>query len=91
LVKEINSKSIFFIILTLILSCTLIINIAAATAQEEKINKNVFIELFLNADCTHCPKAAFCLEELAWSYESEWVILVKKHIWGDGYDCFYSG
>jgi len=80
LLKEINSKSIFFFILTLILSCTLIINIATATAQEEKIQKNVFIELFLNADCAHCPKATFCLEELAWSYEPGRVILVEAHI-----------
>lgn len=64
MVKDINSKTIFLIILVLIFFCSVIINIAAAE-QEEKIQKNVFIELFLNADCTHCPKAAFCLEELA--------------------------
>ncbi len=44
------------------------------------------IELFINANCTHCPKAAFCLEELAWNYEPGKVILVEAHIWGDGYD-----
>ena len=50
------------------------------------VPKNVLIELFINANCTHCPKAAFCLEELAWSYEPGRVILVEAHIWGDGYD-----
>ncbi len=47
---------------------------------------NVLIELFINNDCTTCPKAAFCLEELAWSYEPGRVILVEAHIWNDGYD-----
>lgn len=54
--------------------------------QEEKLDKNVLIELFLNTDCTHCPKAAFCLEEIAWSYDPGRVILVEAHIWGDGHD-----
>jgi len=85
LLIEVNSKTILLIILVLILFCSVTVNIAAAK-QEEKISKNVFIELFLNADCAHCPKAAFCLEELAWSYEPGRVILVEEHIWGDGYD-----
>ena len=51
-----------------------------------EVPRNVLIELFINANCTHCPKAAFCLEELAWSYEPGRVILVEAHIWGDGYD-----
>jgi len=50
------------------------------------VPKNVLIELFINAECTSCPKAAFCLEELAWSYEPGRVILVEAHIWGDGHD-----
>lgn len=50
------------------------------------VPKNVLIELYINAGCTTCPKAAFCLEELAWSYEPGQVILVEAHIWGDGYD-----
>lgn len=86
LIKEINSKYIFFIVLTLILFCSLNINVLAETAQGGKIQKNVFIELFLNADCSHCPKAAFCLEELVWGYDPGRVILVEAHIWGDGYD-----
>lgn len=51
-----------------------------------EVARNVLIELFINADCTTCPKAAFCLEELAWSYEPGRVILVEAHIWGDGHD-----
>jgi len=85
LLKEVNSKTILLIILVLIFFCSVIINVAAAE-QEEKIQKNVFIELFLNADFTHCPKAVFYLEELAWSYKPGGVILVEAHIWGDGYD-----
>ncbi len=50
------------------------------------VSRNVLIELFINAECTTCPKAAFCLEELAWNYEPGRVILVEEHIWNDGYD-----
>ena len=50
------------------------------------VPRNVLIELFINEGCTVCPKAAFCLEDLAWSYEPGRVILVEAHIWGDGYD-----
>lgn len=50
------------------------------------VPQNLLIELFINEDCTVCPKAAFCLEDLAWSYEPGTVILVEAHIWGDGYD-----
>jgi len=84
--KEMRIKSIFFIGITILLFSLLSIHTIAEINQEEKIDKNVFIELFLNADCTHCPKAAFCLEELAWGYEPGRVILVEAHIWGDGYD-----
>lgn len=51
-----------------------------------EVPRNVLIELFINEDCTVCPKAAFCLEDLAWSYEPGTVILVEAHIWGDGHD-----
>jgi hypothetical protein len=47
---------------------------------------NLLIELFINNDCTTCPKAAFCLEELAWNAEPGRLILVECHIWNDGYD-----
>ncbi len=47
---------------------------------------NVLIELFINNDCTTCPKAAFCLEGLAWDADPGRVILVESHIWNDGYD-----
>jgi len=55
-------------------------------SSSSEVPKNVLIELFINADCTTCPKAAFCLEELAWSYEPGRIILVETHIWGDGHD-----
>jgi hypothetical protein len=55
-------------------------------SSSSEVPKNVLIELFINADCTTCPKAAFCLEEIAWNYEPGRVILVEAHIWGDGYD-----
>jgi len=55
-------------------------------SSSSEVPKNVLIELFINADCTSCPKAAFCLEELAWSYEPGRVILLEEHIWGDGHD-----
>ncbi|MDD3641546.1 MAG: hypothetical protein PHQ99_05435 [Atribacterota bacterium] len=56
------------------------------SSSSSGVPKNVLIELFINAECTSCPKAAFCLEELAWNYEPGKVILVEEHIWGDGYD-----
>jgi hypothetical protein len=55
-------------------------------SNSSEVPKNVLIELFINADCNACPKAAFCLEELAWNYEPGQVILVEAHIWDDGYD-----
>jgi len=91
LLKELNSKTILLIILVLIFFCSIIINIAAAE-QNEKIEKNVFIELFLNADYSHCPKAAFCLEELAWIIESLddnsrlGVCLDTCHLFAGGYE-----
>ncbi len=57
-----------------------------AGSSSSEVPKNVLIELFINADCNACPKAAFCLEEIAWNYEPGSVILVEAHIWGDGYD-----
>jgi hypothetical protein len=54
--------------------------------QVEDVPKNLLIELFINIDCTTCPKAAFCLEDLAWGYDPGRVILTEFHIWDDGYD-----
>src|SRR6056297_3991141 len=78
-----NYKNLFFLILFL---CIFSTSINAGIIREKLNDKNVLIELFINADCTSCPKAAFCLEELAWSYEPGRVILVEAHIWGDGHD-----
>ena len=89
----------FLITITIILAC--IASIVIFNFAQEKNNNitptnrsnlnpevpnNLLIELFINNDCTTCPKAAFCLEELAWSYEPGRVILVEAHIWNDGYD-----
>ncbi|GAG70605.1 unnamed protein product [marine sediment metagenome] len=46
----------------------------------------VLVELFVQEDCLTCPTAEFCLEDLAWEYGTTKVILVKEHLWGDGYD-----
>ena len=96
----IKEKSIFVIFIFIsIFSCVFFNCVAQNQPQENSvkiaeqgnidnrdIQKNLFIELFINAGCTTCPKAAFCLEELAWNYEPGRVILVEEHIWGDGYD-----
>jgi hypothetical protein len=84
--KLINNLFFFSAGLILALLCLAMYSTGVEANQDNNVNKNVFIELFLNADCSHCPKAAFCLEELAWSYDPGRVILVKAHIWGDGYD-----
>jgi len=84
--KLINNPFFFSAGLILVLLCLTIYSTGAEANQDNHVNKNVFIELFLNADCSHCPKAAFCLEELAWSYDPGRVILIEAHIWGDGYD-----
>jgi len=78
-----NYKNLFFLILFL---CIFSTSINAGIIREKLNDKNVLIELFINAECTSCPKAAFCLEELAWSYEPGRVILLEEHIWGDGHD-----
>jgi hypothetical protein len=62
------------------------INNNSSSKVNTEVPRNVLIELFINAECTTCPKAAFCLEELAWNYEPGRVILVEEHIWNDGYD-----
>jgi hypothetical protein len=54
-------------------------SVSSEIVQEKLNDKNVLIELFINAECTICPKTAFCLEDLAWSYESGKVILVEEH------------
>jgi hypothetical protein len=83
---KIVKKSIFIVLLTLFVFYFLNMSVSSGIVQEKLNSKNVLIELFINAECTICPKAAFCLEDLAWSYESGKVILVEEHIWGDGYD-----
>jgi len=50
------------------------------------IPRVVLIELFVQATCTTCPHTEFCLEELAWEYGLEKIILLEEHLWDDGYD-----
>jgi hypothetical protein len=84
--EKIVKKPIFIVLLALFVFYILNMSVSSEIVQEKLNDKNVLIELFINAECTICPKAAFCLEDLAWSYESGKVILVEEHIWGDGYD-----
>jgi len=84
-------SEIILIVLFLVIWFTISLMGNAQESQQDNskssdVPKNLLIELFINADCTHCPKAAFCLEELAWSYELGKVILVEEHIWGDTHD-----
>ncbi len=93
-----NKHLVAVYIIVFIIACTTIINFAFGQGAEKpsveniqnnlcaEVPRNVLIELFVNEDCTVCPKAAFCLEDLAWSYEPGTVILVEAHIWGDGHD-----
>lgn len=78
--EKIAKKSIFIILLALFVFYLLNMSVSSGTVQENLNGKNVLIELFINAECTICPKAAFCLEDLTWSYESGKVILVEEHI-----------
>lgn len=82
---KIVKKTIFIVLLTLFIFF-LNMSVSNGIVQEKLNDKHVLIELFINTKCTICPKAAFCLEDLAWSYESGKVILVEEHIWGDSYD-----
>jgi len=82
---KIVKKTIFIVLLTLFIFFLNMV-VSNGIVQEKLNDKHVLIELFINTKCTICPKAAFCLEDLAWSYESGKVILVEEHIWGDGYD-----
>ncbi len=82
---KIVKKTIFIVLLTLFIFF-LNMSVGNGIVQEKLNDKHVLIELFINTKCTICPKAAFCLEDLAWSYEPGKVILVEEHIWGDSYD-----
>jgi hypothetical protein len=88
--KSLFSK-IILILLFLVIWFTISLMVNAQESQQDNskssdVPRNVLIELFINADCATCPKAAFCLEELAWSYGLGKVILVEEHIWDDGHD-----
>jgi hypothetical protein len=59
---------------------------AQDTASPKNVPRVVLVELFVREGCPSCPTAEFCLEDLAWGYETKKVILVEEHLWGDGYD-----
>lgn len=50
------------------------------------VRRVVLVELFVHVECSTCPTAEFCLEDLAWEYGPQKFILVEEHLWGDGYD-----
>jgi hypothetical protein len=75
--------------------CFLLLFSAYSAAQNQKelnnagenwIQQVVMVELYSQENCSTCPKAAFCLEDIAWEYGTEKVILLEQHLWGDGYD-----
>jgi hypothetical protein len=80
---------IFLIVFLLILSGSHIL-IPRAFAQNNDSPKTVprivLVEFFVQEGCSSCPTAEFCLEDLAWEYDTSKFILVEEHLWGDGYD-----
>jgi hypothetical protein len=80
---------IFLIVFLLILFGNHIL-IPRAFAQNndspKTIPHTVLVELFVQESCSSCPTAKFCLEDLAWEYDTSKFILVQEHLWGDGYD-----
>ena len=73
-----------------IIFCLYIVSVnwafSEATNSSTSVPRVVLAELFVQADCPTCPQVEFCLEDLVWEYGLEKVILVKEHLWGDGYD-----
>ena len=59
---------------------------AQNTDSPKIVPRTVLVELFVQEGCLTCPTAEFCLEDLAWEYGTNKVILVQEHLWGDGYD-----
>jgi len=85
-----KNKKRYYLILILIIFFLAIYsnnNYANDKNLEDTFNPRVvLVELFVQATCATCPQAEYCLEELAWEYGPEKMILLEKHIWGDGYD-----
>lgn len=93
-------KRFKIVLITSLIAISIVSSILLIFAQDQKnassltnqsnlnagVESNILIELFINNDCTTCPKAAFCLEDIAWSYDPGRVILVEAHIWNDGFD-----
>ncbi|MBE3035999.1 MAG: hypothetical protein IMZ70_02790 [Candidatus Atribacteria bacterium] len=88
-IKQKISISIFLIIFFLILSINNIFPprvFAQENDSPKTIPRVVLVELFVQESCSSCPTAKFCLEDLAWEYDTSKFILVQEHLWGDGYD-----
>ena len=81
--------SIFLIIFFLILSINNIFSLRVFAQENDSpktVPRVVLVELFVQEDCSSCPTTEFCLEDLAWEYDTSKFILVQEHLWGDGYD-----
>jgi hypothetical protein len=88
-IKQKISISIFLTIFFLGIAYSSILNLGVF-AQENDSSKTVprvvLVELFVQEGCSSCPTTKFCLEDLAWEYDTSKFILVQEHLWGDGYD-----
>jgi len=84
-----NRKNCMILIFFIFFLINSTINCSANNENLELSNNNsriVLLELFVQATCSTCPHAEFCLEDLSWEYGPEKVILLEEHLWGDGYD-----
>ncbi|MBA7511051.1 hypothetical protein ES705_03041 [subsurface metagenome] len=80
---------IFLILLLLALASSSILTPGAFAQDNDSLKtvpRTVLVELFVQEGCLTCPTAEFCLENLAWEYDTTQLILVEEHLWGDGYD-----
>ncbi|MBU1428450.1 hypothetical protein KKB07_06300 [bacterium] len=88
---KINQKisiSIFLIIFLLVLVSGDIFTIGTlgvfaqnTDSTPKTVPRTVLVELFVQEGCLTCPTAEFCLEDLAWEYDTTQLILVEEHLW----------
>lgn len=87
---KIKEKITIFIFLLIFILVSYANNSRADNNKDLKLTdyvpRVVLVELFVQENCSTCPTAEFCLEDLAWEYGTEKLILVEEHLWGDGYD-----
>jgi len=89
--KRTQKISISIILMIFLLALLAILSSLPRHLPEKSISpktvpRTVLVELFVQGDCTTCPTAEFCLEDLAYEYGTSKFILVQEHLWGDGYD-----